>query len=159
MNARYYATAGVLGVGWLGVLMIPGWTRSWLLGAAGSWRWQALLLGITGLVVAAGFRRPIAAARSRADHLRMAVLVPYAGCVVYLTLFNAWIWARSWWLGGLANLHDSLSLYLLGIGAAATAFFVVIPYGLLCQWLMNRAANAEAEAVGAGRPPAGPPTP
>ena len=35
--------------------------------------------------------------------------------------------------GGLANLHDTLSLYVMGLTATAISFYVVIPYDLACS--------------------------
>jgi hypothetical protein len=140
-NYRYYATAGILSLGWLGVLMIPGWTRAWFIGTESSWAWNALFLIGTGLMLAKWFRSPIGRARTFSEHLHMAIVVPYIGSMAYLTIYNIWIWVHHWLFGGLATIHDTMSLYVLGFSAAVMAFFVIIPYGLLCQWLMNKVAT------------------
>jgi hypothetical protein len=130
---RYCLTAGVLGVGWFGVLLIPGVTRGWLLADP----WQNLgCLVAASVLVAVVCRRYIGQAATPGDHLVRAAVIPYLGCLVFLSLWAALLWLRSFWYGGLANLHDTVSLYVMGMTAAAVSFFVVIPYGLLCQYIM-----------------------
>lgn len=49
--------------------------------------------------------------------------------------------------GGLANLHDTLSLYVMGLMAVTLACFVVVPYGLFCQYVMNPLANSSGTGL------------
>jgi hypothetical protein len=131
---RYCVTAGVLGVGWFVVLLVPGITRGWLLEEP--WPNLACLVA-TSVLVAVTCRRFIGQAATFGDHLVRATVVPYLGCFVFLSLWAAMLWVRSLWMGGLANLHDTVSLYLMGMTGAAFSFFLVIPYGLLCQYVMS----------------------
>jgi hypothetical protein len=119
------------------VLLIPGLTRSWLL--ENVWQNLAFLIG-TSVFVALTCRNFIAGAETLGDHLVRAVVVPYLGCLVFLTLWTVLIWAQSLLFGDLANVHDTLSLYLMGTMASALSFFVVIPYGLFCQHVMSATA-------------------
>ena len=64
------------------------------------------------------------------------------GCFVFLTLWATLLWAPTLVFGGLANLHDTLSLYVMGLTATAISFYVVIPYGLACQYVMKSALDA-----------------
>jgi hypothetical protein len=140
---RYFVTAALLGAGWFVVLLLPGVTRGFLLEQP----MQSIgFLVVASLVTAAVFARFIASASSFASHLVRAVVLPYAGCLVYLTLMAAAIWVRSLLTGGLANLHDTLSLYAMGFTAATVSFYVVVPYALLCQFVMHRAAAYRPEA-------------
>lgn len=92
------------------------------------------LLVVSSVLVAVLCRRFIARADGLGDHLIRAVVLPLLGCFVFLTLWNARIWIGS---SGVANIHDTLSLYLMGTAAAVYSCFVVVPYGLLCQRIMN----------------------
>jgi hypothetical protein len=130
---RYCLAAGALGLGWFVVLLLPGVTRGWLLADV----WQNLgCLVVASAGIALMCRRFIGNAVTRWDHLVRATLIPYLGCLVFLTLSAALLWARSLLHGGLANLHDTLSLYAMGMTAAAVSFLVVIPYGLVCQYVL-----------------------
>lgn len=137
---RYVAAAAALGAGWFVVLLLPAMTRDWLLAAP--WRNGGLLV-VSSVLVAVALRRFIASAETTGQDLLRAVLMPLAGAVVYLTLCNAAIWAESLIRGGLANAHDTLSLYVMGLAATVLSCFVVVPYGWLCQTVMNRLAPDE----------------
>ena len=140
---RYAATAGVLGVGWFVVLLVPGMTRGWLLEAP----WQNLLcLVLTSVIVAVLCRGYIEDAETPWEHLIRAVVLPYVGCFAFLTLWSALLWGRTLIYGGLANLHDTVSLYAMGMTAAVVSCFVVVPYGFLCQYVMNAVARSRAAA-------------
>lgn len=139
---RYYVTATALGAGWFIVLLIPAWTRQWLLGDRQIVAWHVAGLALSSFLVAYAFKRWIGTADSFASHLRRAAILPYAGCLAYLTLFNIFIWLKQIFVGGLTNLYETLILYPWGLSYALIACFVVIPYGLLCQILMSRALAA-----------------
>jgi len=131
-------TAGILGLGWFVVLLIPGLTREWLLSSAGM---NIVCLSAASVFVALAFRRFIDSAETFAEHLLRAAVIPFVGCFVFLSLWNAAFWARTLLRGGLANIHDTLSLYAMGMLAAVGSFVVVIPYGLVCQYVMSRASS------------------
>ena len=139
---RYYVTAAVLGAGWFIVLLIPPWIRQWLLGDRQVLAWHVAGLALASLVIAHTFKRWIGSADSFASHLQRGALLPYAGCLVYLTLFNIVIWLRQLFVGGLANLYETFILYPWGLSYALIAGFVVIPYGFLSQILMARSLAA-----------------
>jgi hypothetical protein len=138
---RYCAVAGGLGLGWFVVLLVPSITRGWLL--ENVWQNLACLAGAS-VIVAVWCRRFIAAAETLSDHVVRGAALPYLGCVVFLSLWAASFWARTLLFGGLANVHDTLSLYVMGLTAAAISFLVVIPYGLLCQYVMHSAVQSSA---------------
>lgn len=130
---RYCLTASGLGVGWFVVLLIPGVTRGWLLADA----WLSLgWLVAASVLVALLCRGFIGRAETLGDHLIRGAVIPYLGCFVFLSLWAAQIWLKTLLYGGLANAHDTVSLYVMGMTAAAVSFLVVIPYGLLCQYVM-----------------------
>jgi hypothetical protein len=135
---KYASAAALLGAGWFVVLLLPTTTRGWLLEEAPR---NLALLVVASVVVALAFRRFIAGADTFGSQLARAVILPYVGCLVYLGLVAAWIWVEDLLFGGLANLHDTLSLFVMGLTAAALSFLVVVPYGLLCQYVMSAAAN------------------
>ena len=105
---RYCVTAAALGAGWFIVLLLTAMTREWLL--ADVWLNLAFLV-VASVLVAVVCRNFIVRAESFGDHLVRAAALSYLGCFVYLTLCAAALWARSLWRGGLANMHDTLSLY------------------------------------------------
>ena len=47
------------------------------------------------------------------------------------------LWVPSLVFGGWADLRDTLSLYVMGLTATAISFYVVVPYGLVCQYVME----------------------
>jgi hypothetical protein len=137
---KYCAAAAALGIGWFVVLLLPTVTREWLLGDT----FQNLgCLVVASVIVALMCRKFIRSADTFGNHLLRAAVVPYVGCFVYLSLWVGLLWTRSFLYGGLANVHDTLSLYVMGLTAAAVSFFVVIPYGLLCQYVMKSVAEAD----------------
>ena len=138
---RYLVTAALLGIGWLPVLLFPSVTRGWLLEDVPS---NVACLMTASVIVAVVFRSFIQRADTFSSHVWRATVVPYAGCAIFLTLWNAMIWIEDLMFGGLANLPDTLSLYAMGFLAASLSFFVVVPYGLLCQYVMH-AAGAGVE--------------
>ena len=141
MTLRYCATAGALGVGWFGVLLVPRLTREWLLADVPQ---NLACLVVASVVVAVVCRRYIDRADTLGDHLVRAVVIPYLGCIVFLSLAAALLWMRRFLHGGLANLHDTVSLYVMGLTATTLSFFVVIPYGLLCQYVMSSVSSSRA---------------
>jgi hypothetical protein len=131
---RYCTTAAALGAGWFVVLLVPGMTRQWLLADIGR---NLGCLAVASVVIAVVCRGFIGGADSFGGRLLRAVVVPFLGCFVFLTLWTALLWVPSLVLGGLANLHDTLSLYVMGLAATAISFYVVVPYGLVCQYVME----------------------
>jgi len=99
---------------------------------------------VASIIVAFAALKFISSADSFGEHLLRAAVIPYLGCLVYLSLSAGLIWLHTFLYGGLANLHDTLSLYVMGFTAAAVAFVVVIPYGLLCQYVMRSVSNNRA---------------
>jgi hypothetical protein len=138
---RYGLTAAALGVGWFILLLIPRITREWLL--ADILQNLACLI-VASVIVAVACRGFIDRAETLGDHLVRATVIPYLGCVVFLSLDAAILWAHSFLYGGLANLHDTVSLYVMGLTATTVSLFVVIPYGLLCQYVMNSISGSRA---------------
>jgi hypothetical protein len=83
-------------------------------------------------------------AESLAAHFVRGALLPYLGCLVYLALCAAVMAARGALGGEGIDAHDTLALFASGFTAAAVSFFVVVPYGLFCQYVMK----AVSERVG-----------
>jgi len=137
---RYHLTAAALGAGWFPVLLVPGMTREYL--TSDPW-WNVAFLVAASVIVAAALRGYIGRASGLGAHLLRAATVPYAGCLVFLCLSAALLWARTLVFGGLANLHDTLSLFAMGMTAAVLCCLVVVPYGLVCQVVMAALARQE----------------
>jgi hypothetical protein len=130
--------AASLGAGWFIVLLVPPVTREWLLDD----RVQNLsLLVIASVLTALIGRKYIKSAQSFGSHFVRAAVLPYCGCILFLSLIAGHMWLRTLLFGGLANLHDTLSLYTMGLTAALVSFYVVIPYGLVCQYTMKWASD------------------
>jgi hypothetical protein len=146
---RYVSAAAMLGVGWFVVLLVPKTTREFLLQDAAR---NLAFLAIASVIIAVAFRKFIAAAETFGGDLVRALILPYAGTVVYLSLVAGAIWTEQLLFGGLANLHDTLSLYAMGLVAAILACLVVVPYGLLCQYVMRSAAERGGGASSLGWP-------
>jgi hypothetical protein len=137
---KYCAAAAALGIGWFVVLLLPPLTREWLL--ADILQNLGCLLAAS-VIIAVMARKFISSADTFGKDLVRATVVPYLGCLVYLSLSAALLWIRTFLYGGLANVHDTLSLYVMGLTAAGVSFFVVIPYGLLCQYVMKTISRGE----------------
>jgi hypothetical protein len=138
---RYCSTAAALGGGWFLVLLIPRITREWLLANVLQ---NLACLVVASVIVAVACRGFIDRADTWGAHLVRAMVIPYFGCIIFLSLSAAILWARSILYGGLANLHDTVSLYVMGLTATTVSLFVVIPYGLLCQYVMNSVSTSRA---------------
>jgi hypothetical protein len=138
LPVRYCSTAAALGVGWFLVLLIPRMTRDWLLASVPQ---NLACLVAASIIVAVACRRFILRADTLGAHLVRATVIPYLGCLVFLSLTALIIWTRSFLSGGLANMHDTVSLYVMGLTATTVSMFVVVPYGLLCQYVMSSAST------------------
>jgi len=137
---KYCAVAGAVGCGWFVVILVPGITREWLLADI----LQNLgCLVVASIIVALAACTFIGSADTFGGHLLRATVIPYLGCLVYLSLSAGLLWLQTFLYGGLANVHETLSLYVMGLSAAAISFFVVIPYGLLCQYAMSLLSNTD----------------
>lgn len=138
---KYCAVAGTLGCGWFIVLLLPTVTREWFLADI----FQNLgCLVVASIIVALAAHKFISSAETFSENLLRATVIPYLGCLVYISLSAGLLWLDTFLYGGLANVHDTLSLYVMGFTAAAVSFFVVIPYGLLCQYAMRSVSNTDA---------------
>lgn len=147
---KYTMTAGSLGAGWFAVLLIPSLTREWLLADAVQ---NLACLVVASVVIAIPARGFIRRADTFGQQLLRATVLPWPGCVAYLSLRAALMWARTILFGGLANVHDTISLFVMGLTAALLSFYVVIPYGLFCQYVMKSAMPApEDDADGRSLP-------
>ena len=85
MAMLYYLAATALGLGWMVVLSVPKLTGQFI---ALSPRWNVASLIIGSLVVARLFKSWIAERGNIGDQLGRAIVITYAGCLVYLTLIN-----------------------------------------------------------------------
>jgi hypothetical protein len=132
---RYSITAGLLGLGWFVVLLIPSITRNWL--ADNTFLNMVYLIAASVLIARLG-RKYIGRAETFGGHLVRATLLPYLGAFIFLTIWNLQIWGKTLLFGGLANVHDTFSLYYMGLIAVTVSLYVVIPYGLFCQYIMQR---------------------
>ena len=141
----YFATAALLGAGWFVVLLLPPWTREWLLSDRQRVAWHVAMLAVAGVLVAKFFRRYIDSANGAGQHLQRALLLPYTGCLVYLASWNVFTWCQDVAHRSPHQVHDMLVLFPWGFMYALAACFVVIPYGLLCQHAMQRALEWSAE--------------
>lgn len=136
LSFRYYATALLLGIGWFPVLSISPLHRQFLL-VNGSLTYliSMVFLSLTSLVIAIIFRRFIVGAKSwRSDSVR-ALVLPLAGCLVYVSLLNTY----SCFQAGRMFQHDQLVLYVWSIAFTILWLPLVFPYGLVCQRLMRLA--------------------
>ena len=150
MTLKYCITAALLGVGWFGIMIASPFTRNWFL------EQPAQNLGcmiVASVVVALLCRRFIAGAHTFRGHLLRAIVLPFLGAAVQIVLWQA--------LFGYRNLQDpelqsldagpateAFTSLLLAMTGTALSFFIVIPYGLLAQYSLNRTANVERRLPG-----------
>jgi hypothetical protein len=84
---KYCAAAAALGCGWFVVLLVPSVTREWLLADI----FQNLgCLVIASIIIAVAARKFISSADSFGEHLLRATVIPYLGCLLYLTLSSGY---------------------------------------------------------------------
>jgi hypothetical protein len=135
---KYHSTAAVLGIGWFLVLLIPEGTRGWLLKfIQGLAPYHLSVLVLSSVIVAFIFRRAIVAANIILKHLTCGCVIPYVGCIVYLTIITVFLYERKL---SVRDVHDALGIYLFGIIFALRSFFVVLPFGIVSQYIMNKVA-------------------
>lgn len=137
----YYLAASALGAGWMLVLAVPKLTGGFI---QLSPRWNVASLIIASIIVAYLFRSWISKPGSPGAQVGRAMVITYAGCVVYLTLFNLVSEAESLRFGATEGFRDWLSRYLWGTIAALCACYVVVPYGIFCQLALNRISRMNA---------------
>lgn len=134
---KYYGVAAALGVGWFAILLVLPWMREILLSMIPL---QILFFILTSLILARVFYRFITSAKSVPGDLLRAVVLPYVGCIIYLSLL-ACLWLISPLSGQAIDWHAVLGLYYWGFRFALFGFFVIIPLGLISQYIMRRAAT------------------
>jgi hypothetical protein len=93
------------------MLFIPSAPRGWLTEKHEAIPIHVVLLVAASIVLARLFRGVIGVADSVGGHVIRGALIPYIGCVVYLSLWNVHTWDRQAVYRGLANLNDSLVIY------------------------------------------------
>lgn len=130
---------------WYLVLMLAPLARSWLLDNSSVRYLHLAGLLLAGLLVAHFFRAFILSADSFTDRLWRSVVMPLFGTLVYLTLFGTSILIEQFRLAGSINLHDSLAFFVWGLVAFCLAFYVVLPYGYLCQIVLEWAADRDTD--------------
>jgi hypothetical protein len=134
-QVRYALTALALGLAWYAVLLLPPSLRGFL-GSLGHGT-SAALLSLTSLVVALTLRRLIA---DPAFDVRLAVLAPYYGALVFGCAAAIAIWIRNGFRA--LNYFDLFVLVpYWALLAALWSFYLVIPMGYLAQRVMRRAAG------------------
>lgn len=133
---RYLAVAAALGVVWFGVLHVTKLTRDFL-ALSGRGR-GAALLAVTSVIVALMLRRWIV--QPECD-LRMAILGPYCGSLVFALAFAVTTWAAQGFRA-LNYVDLFLLLPLWALWASLWLFWLVIPTGYLAQRAMRWAAGA-----------------
>lgn len=138
---QYDSSAALLSAGWCVVLLLPGMTREWLLGGASIYLHLAALI-FAGILISRLLKPFILSAESFGQRLWRAFILPLAGAATYLLLIIASLWIRQLWDGGLMNIHDSVALFVQGIVATLVSFYVVVPYGLVCQFVLERVGRA-----------------
>lgn len=82
---KYTITAGLLGLGWYVVLLIPSMTREWL--AENAIMNTVYLIAASVLVARLG-RKYIGRSETFGGHFFRAQLLPYLGTVIFLTIWN-----------------------------------------------------------------------
>lgn len=131
----YALTAALLGAGWFMVLLAPRLTREWLLGdVPGN---LACLVGASVMVALAGRRFIRRADGTLGAWLARATILPGAGTFVFLTLTALRLAGRRFAGGEGIGTHDAISLYMLGFTSMVLAAWVVFPYGLICQFVLQ----------------------
>jgi hypothetical protein len=134
-QARYPLTALALGLAWYAVLLLPPSLRGFL--ASLGHPTSAALLALTSLVIALTLRRLIA---DPAYDVRLAVLAPYYGALVFGLAAAIAIWVRNGFRA--LNYFDLFVLVpYWALLAALWSFYLVIPMGYLAQRVMRWAAG------------------
>lgn len=77
-------------------------------------------------------------------HLQRSLVIPWAACVIYLTVHNVYSSLLDFMHTGRINVHDALILYYWGLLSAVFALYVILPYSFLCQWLLNKISKDTA---------------
>ena len=130
----YYIKALVLGFGWILVLSWNPSTKGWLSHQDGKlFLLHSFFLVVTSVLLAAVFENWIRSAEDFLDHLFRAAVLPFVGCVIYVTFYNVWAASVDFMNTGRVNLHDSTVLYLWGLFAAVQGSLVIVAYGYFCQ--------------------------
>jgi len=140
LNVRYVTVAALLGAGWFPVLLLQRMTREWLLDDP---ILNILCLVAASVIVALVFRRAIRRSERFTTDLVYAIVVPFVGCLVYLTLWNSVLLIHDLAAGRDINIHDMLSVYAMGITAVSMSLFITVPYGFACQYGMKAVSWVE----------------
>ena len=137
---RYYLCATIVSIGWYPVLLVPSLSRDWLLSRA-SVPLDLGLLAVAGVCIAHFFKNFIISADGAFDRIVRATVLPLLGSALYLVLTVITLWLHQAFYGGLANVHDSMSLVVTGLVATIISCYVTIPYGFICQLCLEWSAK------------------
>jgi len=143
LNAEYVDVAFLLGILWCAALMVPEATRNVML--ADHPGTSAFLLCAVSAIVATVFRRPIAKAHSGWRFALLALGLPFVGAALWVlsvTLINWFSDPSGTPIWEAAVVAVSVLPVALGV-VAVSAFYVVIPMGVLSQYVMHRLARSQ----------------
>lgn len=137
-TTQYLFAATGLGLLWAVALLVPEATRNVILDDHATS--HLLLMPFVSALIAVGFRRFITSATSAWRFLSVALLLPFVGAALWYVLASLVGWFVS---GGEATIWEVafMSVILLPtvVGAVAlAAYYVIIPMGLLSQYVMLR---------------------
>ena len=118
-------------------MLIPSTSRGWLL-EGGNWYSHMACLVLAGVAIAGIFRQYIISSDGLWDQIVRAAILPIIGSFLYLVLLVTTWWIKQFTVGGLTNLHDSLSAIFFGLLTTLFSFYVVIPYGMFCQYVLEK---------------------
>ena len=143
----YAGVACLLGLAWFLALEIPEATRMVIL--ADQPVTNAALMCVVSMVLAFVFRRPVAGARKFWQFLVLALGLPFVGAALWL-----WLVTSLAWVFGSLDVplwqEAVVFVYMLptALGAVALAgYYIIIPMGLLSQYLMHRLAGHRSHDI------------
>lgn len=129
----YVGTAALLGGVWFVVMLVPSTSREWLLLNIPA---NLACMVLASCAVALIFEDWIAKARTLKQHALRAILLPPTGAAFYLSLFILYgsLASRGHW-------GDQPAVFVFGMIATVLAAPLFVPFGFVCQFVMNRLAR------------------
>ena len=154
-KAKYFVSAGTLGVIWFLVLLIPLATREVLLPQETRTleflAVRVFLVAVTSVILAVAFKRFIVRTQDVWLSSLVSLVLPLVGTLIFvlvefLTLLSRENLLRVGWEQLMQILFVRLIMSVpIGIHYA---FYVMVPMGFISQYVMNRAGRSDGRASG-----------
>lgn len=141
MSRTYLLSSILLSAGWYPLLLLLKFHRIALVGALAVPSYlMFILIVVTGVFVSTLFYQRIRNAK-RFENLILGAVLPYIGALIFLFLSGL---ISAFYQGGFNTL---VAVMVYGMVFSFVGFYLIIPYGIVCQYLLQYAGRQKSTNI------------